>query len=62
MSSSKSPLVSLRSAFILVVALLLGLAGGGLTYLVIHSQPAAVLAGGGVFGSSVALLHKLIGT
>lgn len=62
MSSSKNPLLPLRSAFVLIVALLIGLAAGGLTYLVTHSPPAAVLAGGGVFGSSVALLHKLIGT
>jgi hypothetical protein len=45
---------------ILVVALLIGVTGGALTWLSTHSAPGAILVGGGAVGGALKLLHELV--
>jgi hypothetical protein len=59
-SPSRSPLLSLRSLVLLVVALLIGAVGGALTWLSTHSAPGAIFAGGATFGAALKLLHELV--
>lgn len=53
-------LVSLRSAFILTVALLVALAAGGLLYAAHRSIALAVLGAGGAFAAAVTFFNVLI--
>lgn len=54
-------LLPLRTAVILMTAVLVG-AAAGLTCLVCKQVPEAVLAGAAAFGRAVIRLHKLIST
>lgn len=60
-SQEPEPLLSLRATVILLLALLIGVAAGVLTYLGGQPVPAAVLMGGGAAGAALALFHNLIG-
>jgi hypothetical protein len=56
----KRALLSLRSAFVLTLALLVALAAGGLLYAAHHSIAPAVLGAGGAFAASVTFLNWVI--
>jgi hypothetical protein len=56
----RPPLLPLRTFVILVVALVVGIAGGALTWLSAHSLPGAILVAGGTFGGALKLLHELV--
>jgi hypothetical protein len=61
MSSPKTTaLLSLRTTVILLGALLIGAAAGGLTYLTCRHLAQAILAAGAGFGASALWLHKLV--
>jgi hypothetical protein len=55
-------LLSPRSALILLLAVLVGVAVGALTLAAAHAVPAAVLAGGAAWASAIKLFHKIIGS
>src|SRR5262245_54908470 len=55
------PLLTVRAAVVLLIALVVGLAAAGLGYLAYRDVPGAVLLGGGAAGSAVALFHGLVG-
>ncbi|MBG0565500.1 hypothetical protein [Actinoplanes aureus] len=55
------PLLTVRTTVILLVALVVGVLAGVLSYLADRSLPGAVLWGGGAAGAAVALFHSLIG-
>jgi hypothetical protein len=55
------PLLTLRAAFILLVALLVSSATGVLTYLATASLPGAFLAAGPACAATITLLNALIG-
>jgi len=55
------PLLSHRAVTILLVAVVLGIVAGCLTYLHAPSVPAAVLAGLGSAGAVVLAVHVLMG-
>lgn len=59
--SSPGPLLTVRAAVLLLLALVVGVLAGGLSYLADHSVPSAVLWGGGAAGGALALFHTLIG-
>ena len=52
--------MSQRTLLIFLVALLIGIAAGTLTYLAGYPLAEAVLAGGAASGTAVPVLHKLI--
>jgi len=52
--------LTLRTAFILIVATLIGIAAGLLTYLSPASPAGSVLAGGAAFGGAIVLLNAII--
>jgi hypothetical protein len=58
--SSRPPLFALRTLVILIVATLVGLGAGWLTYLGSPHPAAAVLAGFGAFGACLVGLHQLV--
>lgn len=60
-SRRPEPLLTVRSAVVLLVAIVVGVLAGGLSYLADHSVPAAVLWGGGAAGSTIPLFHTIIG-
>ncbi len=63
MPSPKSPqLLPLRSAVVLLFALLIGALVGGLTYLGSNDLTSSVLTGGGAFATAVLWLDKIIAT
>ncbi|MUL50075.1 hypothetical protein FZI85_30025 [Mycobacterium sp. CBMA293] len=53
-------LLPLRTAVVLLIAVIIGVTAFALAYLTSKSASAAGLAGGTAFGGAVALLHKLI--
>jgi len=55
------PLLTVRVALVLLMASVVGLVAGGLSYLAEHDVPAAVLVGGGAAGGAVLLFHILLG-
>lgn len=59
-ASQRPPLFTLRTLVILVVAVLLGLGAGYLTYMGTGELPQAVLAGFGAFGGGLVGLHQLV--
>lgn len=59
--SPPGPLLSVRAAVVLLLALLVGLCACGLAYRAGHSLPAAVLIGGSATGGAVVLFNTLIG-
>ncbi|WP_213451399.1 hypothetical protein [Rhizomonospora bruguierae] len=52
--------MTVRTAVILLLAFIIGLLAGGMSYLVDPSVPAAVLVGGGAAGSALLLFHSVI--
>jgi hypothetical protein len=58
--SNKQPLLTLRTAVVLLCALIVGAAAGGLTYLGTKELTSAVLAGGTAFAGAVIWLDKII--
>lgn len=59
--SPPGPLLSVRTALVLVLSFMVGTLATLLSYLAHQSLPAAVLVGGGACGASVLLFHTLIG-
>ncbi|AUG76898.1 hypothetical protein CFP65_2038 [Kitasatospora sp. MMS16-BH015] len=57
----QGPLLDLRTVVILALGLFLGIIVGCLTYLGQHAVAVALLAGVTATGTSVPVLHKLIG-
>ena len=55
------PLLSLRAAVVLLLAVVTGVAGGVFAYLAGQPVPAAVLVGGGAAGGALMLFHKVVG-
>jgi hypothetical protein len=55
------PLLTVRAAVILLLALLLGTVAAVLAYLAYHSAPGAILTGGGATGAAVLLFNTVIG-
>ena len=53
-------MLTVRTAFILIAAALIGIAAGLLTYLSPAGPAKSVLAGGAAFGAAIALLNALI--
>ena len=56
-----APLLTIRAAVILLLALVTGVLAGFLSYHVDESLPGAVLWGGGSAGASIVLFHSIIG-
>ena len=59
--SEPTPLLTVRATVILLLAVLVGITAGVLTYLAQRSVPGAVLAGGGATGAAIALFNTIIG-
>jgi hypothetical protein len=59
--SPPGPLLTVRAAVILLLALVVGVLAGGLSYLTDLSVPHAVLWGGGAAGGALLLFHTVIG-
>jgi hypothetical protein len=55
-----SPLLTVRAAVVLLLAVVVGLLTGGLAHLADHSLPAAVLVAGGAAGGALLLFHTVI--
>lgn len=60
-ADDRGPLLPLRSALILIAAVVIGVAAGILAYLGGARPAGAVLTGGGAFGAAVVLLNMMIG-
>jgi hypothetical protein len=60
MSQSPGPLLSVRSAFVLMLALVVGITAGLLSYLSTHDLPAAILVTGGACAEGILLFHTLL--
>jgi hypothetical protein len=60
MSQSPGPLLSVRSAFVLMLALVVAIVAGVLSYLLGHDLPAAILVAGGTGAGAVLLFHTLL--
>lgn len=58
--SSADPLLTLRAAVILLLALLAGAIAAVLMYLEYHSVPGAALTGGGAIGGAILLFNSVI--
>ncbi len=56
-----NPLLSLRSAVLLLIAVLIGIGVGVLTALAGEPVPTAVIAGGGAGGAALLVLNQIIG-
>nr|WP_258545140.1 hypothetical protein [Micromonospora provocatoris] len=54
------PLLTVRAAVILLLALVIGVLAGALSYLAQGSVPAAILVGGGAAGAALLLFHTII--
>ncbi|MGW2779375.1 hypothetical protein ACWC4C_44045 [Streptomyces olivaceoviridis] len=60
-TNNNQPLLGLRSALVLLLGVLTGVAAGALTYLSEHSLSAAALAAGAGFGAGVLFFQTVIG-
>ncbi len=60
MTSSQPPLISPRAALIILLAVLVALSAGALTYLARRSIPEGLLAAGSAFGATLLLANTLI--
>jgi hypothetical protein len=60
-TTSTGPLLTVRAALILLLALVTGAAAGILGYLSQRSVPAAVLVAGSAAGAALMLFNSLIG-
>lgn len=54
------PLLTVRTAFVLLTALVIGLIAGALAYAAHGSVPTAALIGGSSAGGGLALVHSLL--
>lgn len=59
--SPPGPLLSVRAAVVLLLALLVGMCAFGLAYLANHSLPTDLLVGGTGAGGALMLFHTVIG-
>ena len=59
--SPPGPLLTVRTAVVLLLALVVGLLAGALSYLSNRSVPVAALVGGGASGGALVLFHTIIG-
>ena len=57
---SSAPLLTVRAALILLLALVVGVLAATLSYLADRSLPEAVLLGGGAAGGALLLFHSII--
>ncbi len=57
----EDPLLTVRATLVLLLATLIGVAAGALTFVTSHSLASAVLTGGAAAGGVLALAPKLIG-
>jgi hypothetical protein len=57
---SPGPLLSLRSLVLIVVAAMVAVAVGALTWWQFRAAPGVLLAGGGAFGATLKALHELV--
>ena len=57
MSTPPGPLLTVRAALVLLMAIVVGLVAGGLAYLADHDIPTAVLVGGAAAGGALLLFH-----
>lgn len=55
------PLLDVRAALVILLAVLVGVAAGWLSFLASRSLPAAALAGGSAAGGALLLFEKIIG-
>jgi hypothetical protein len=55
------PLLTVRTAVVLTLGLIIGLAAGALGYLAQRDVPTALLIAGGATGGALALFHSLLG-
>lgn len=55
------PLLTVRTALVLLLAAAAGSVAGSLSYLANHSVPTGVLVGCGGSGAAVALFHQVLG-
>ncbi|OHV27825.1 MULTISPECIES: hypothetical protein [Pseudofrankia] len=60
--SQPGPLLTVRAALVMLLALVVGVLAGGLSYLADPSLPSAILVGGGAAGGGLLLFHAVIGT
>lgn len=60
MSQSPGPLLSVRSAFVLMLALVVAITAGALSYLSAHDLPATILGAGGAGAGATVLFHSLL--
>ena len=60
MTSSPDPLLTVRAAVILLLALVIGVLAGVLSYLTDHSVAGAVLWGGGAAGAALVLFNSIV--
>ncbi|MEU5549036.1 hypothetical protein ABZ738_04635 [Micromonospora sp. NPDC047793] len=60
-STPPGPLLTVRAAVVLLIALIIGVIASCLAYLADNSVPSAVLCGGGAAGGSLLLFHTIIG-
>ncbi|GAA3945479.1 hypothetical protein Aau02nite_77820 [Amorphoplanes auranticolor] len=58
--SPDAPLLTVRAAVILLLAAVVGVVAGVLSYQVDKSLPGAALWGGGAAGGAVALFHSIV--
>lgn len=58
---SNPPLLTVRSALVALIAVVVGLAGGVLAYLASAGLPGAALIGASAAGGALGLFHSLIG-
>ncbi len=60
-SSPPGPLLGVRAALVILLAILVGLAAVGLTFLTGQSIPAAILTGGAAAGGALLFFNQMIG-
>jgi len=54
-------LLGVRAALVMLLAFVVGVVAGGLTFLQVHSVAAAVLAGGGAAGAALVIFDQIVG-
>jgi hypothetical protein len=60
-SPSPDPLLTVRAAVVLLIAVVVGLVAGAVGFLAHRDLPTAVLVGGGAAGAALVLFHGLLG-
>jgi hypothetical protein len=60
-SRSPDPLLTVRSALVFLLSVVVGLVAAGLGYLDHHDVAAAALIGGGAAGAALMLFHRVLG-